>query len=596
MRTNVDSDWQEDECTQTRSDARALDPKLLLLRQVSLFEGLGEEARSALAAHATLKPYAKGALIVRKGDASRALLIVASGLVEVVLDSPGTEHVRLCEFRKGDYFGEMSLIDGAPRSATAIALEASEILEVDSEAVLAQLTTPMSRKLLKELASRVRRTDGTVIELADKVYRAAYANVNAAVRIELDTVKTLYQRTEQVSHRTLEQAEQRAEATVTDANRIVAGVQARIDSAMALLTKRIAPVVSVVALVLGALGVNSYLDLHAKYKEALGWHDQMGKFQDRVRSADKSLRVISETMTDLRSAREAASLHAPVQTSAELRRAALDFEHAKSELFERYIASPEHGVRYEQFDAEVIFEAVDTFVELAAWGRVDGLPSLSHAERLQLLGALGFVVRTLNDVNDAAMSGGQSLLDRKLRDTFYQLAERTDGTDRKQLQDGLERIIDRPASSRARDNAALISASLYPKATRAVRTVLAGMMNDTRVWRAATGAIALAGLRDGAAWKRIKRALDDPSAHYAYAYAALLAQEGQGPLRKLAEALGDGPRLAALVTRMQAAIQNHPPRNCYEERYDKWLTQCLDGKCGAPETGPIGGDCTLKGG
>ena len=121
MRTNSDANWTEAEHTHPRSDAHALDPKLQLLRQVSLFEELPEESLSALAAGATLKPYAKGRLIVRKGDASRSLLIVASGLVEAVLESQGTELVRLCEFRKGDYFGEMSLIDGAPRSATAIA-------------------------------------------------------------------------------------------------------------------------------------------------------------------------------------------------------------------------------------------------------------------------------------------------------------------------------------------------------------------------------------------------------------------------------------------------------------------------------------------
>jgi CRP-like cAMP-binding protein len=584
-------DWTEEERTQTRSDARALDPKLRLLRQVTLFEELDEAALAAVASRATLKTYPKSAMIVRKGDASRSLLIVASGVVEAVLESPGSEHVRLCEFKKGDYFGEMSLIDGAPRSATAIAVDTAEILELDSETVLAQLTTPMSRKLLAELASRVRRTDNTVTELADKVYRAAYANVHAAVRVELETVKTLYQRTEQVSTRTLEQAEARAEATVSDANRIVAGVQERVDAALALITKRIAPIVSVLTLVLGGLGVSSYLDLQAKYSEALRWHDALGKFQDRMHSADKSLRVISETMTDLRGAREAASLHAPVQTPAELRRAALDFEHAKSELFDRYITSPTEGARFEQFDPEVVFEAVDTFVELAAWGRVDGLPTLTRTERVQLIAALGFIVRTLADLNDASVGSTQSLLDRKLRDTYYQLAERTGGADRQQLVAELGRVLEHPPSTRARDNAALILASLSQK-TPAVRSVLAAMMVDGRAARAADGAIALAKLRDLAAWKRIKRALDEPSNRYAFA--ALLAQEGQAPLRKLAESFSDVPRLPAIQQSIRSALRSHPARNCYEQRYDRWLTQCLDGNCGKG-AGPIGGDCTLSG-
>jgi CRP-like cAMP-binding protein len=572
-------DWTEDASSRTKTDTRELDPKLRVLRQVSLFQDLDDDASRALAAGATLRSYAKGATIMRKDDASRTLLVVATGRVEAVLEPLGASPVRVCEFVPGEYFGEM-------------ALEASEILEIDSEAVLAQLTTPMTRKLLQDLATRVRRTDATVTELADKVYRAAYANVHAAVRVELDTIKTLYHRTDELSHRALEQAEKRGEATVSDASRIVSAVQQRIDSTMALLTKRIAPIGSALALILGALGIHSYLDVQAKYKEAVGWHDSLGKFQERVRSADKSLRVISETMTDLRSAREAASLHAPIQTSAELRRAALDFERAKAQLYERYIASPHEGTRYEQFDPDVVFEATTTFVELASWGRTDGKPAVSHNERAQLLAALSFVVRTLGDIAEAASGGAQSLLDRKLRDVYYQLAVPTEGVDRRQLLAALGHVLERPASARARDNAALILASLSEK-TQAVRDVLATMMNDGRPWHAASGAIALAKLRDGAGWKRIKRGLDDPSMRYAFA--ALLAQEGVSPLRTLAKSFNDGARLDAITRSMNIAIAGHVPRNCYEQRYDRWLAQCLAGPCEVKD-GPIGGDCTLSGG
>jgi CRP-like cAMP-binding protein len=578
--------------TRMQTDTRALDPKLQLLRQVSLFEELDDDALRVLAASATLKSYAKGATIVRKDDSSRTLLIVGAGRVEAVLDPLGASPVRLCEFARGDYFGEMSLLDGAPRSATAIAVEPCEILEIDGQAVLAQITTPISRKLLRDLAARVRRTDATVTELADKVYRAAYANVHAAVRVELDTIKTLYQRTEELSHRTLEQAERRGEETLGHANRIVDGVKQRVDGAMALITKRVAPVASLLALVLGGLGIHSYLDLQAKYQEAIGWHDALGKFQERVRSADKSLRVISETMTDLRSAREAASLHVPLETPAELRRAALDFERAKAELYGRYIATPSEGSRYEQFDPEVVFEAVSTFVDLASWGRVDGQPALTQIERRELLGALSFVVRTLSDDTDAA-SGGP-LFDRKLRDAYYQLAEPTDGADRRQLVTALGRVLERPVSTRASDNTALILASLSEKTPR-VREALARMMIDPQPWRAASGAIALAKLRDGAAWKRVKRGLGDPSTRYAFT--ALLAQDGNGtaPLRALAEHFADGPRFATMLQSMRAAVAGHVPRNCYEQRYDQWLATCLEGACRSAET-PIGGECKLRGG
>jgi hypothetical protein len=409
--------------------------------------------------------------------------------------------------------------------------------------------------------------------------------------VELDTIKTLYQRTEELSQRTLEQAERRGEETLGNANRVVDRVQQRVDSAMALLTKRIAPVLSILTVALGGLGIHSYLDVRDKYREAVGWHDSLGKFQERVRSADKSLRVISETMTDLRSAREAASLHAPLETPAELRRAALEFERAKSELYEKYIASPSEGARYEQFDPEVVFEAASTIVDLASWGRVDGRPALSRSERAELLAALSFVVRTLSDEREAT-SGGP-LLDRKLRDVYYQLAEPTDGADRRQLVVALGRVLERPASGRARDNAALILASLSEK-TPAVRDALASMMIDVQPWRAASGAIALAKLRDVAAWKRVKRALDEPAMRYAFT--AVLAQDGSGTaaLRGLAGHFGDAARVPDLMKSMRAAVAGHVPRNCYEQRYDQWLTTCLEGACRSGQT-PIGGECKLRG-
>jgi hypothetical protein len=125
-----------------------------------------------------------------------------------------------------------------------------------------------------------------------------------------------------------------------------------------------------------------------------------------------------------------------------------------------------------------------------------------------------------------------------------------------------------------------------------MRDVLAAMMIDGRPWHAASGAIALAKLRDGAAWKRIKRGLDDPTTRYAFA--ALLAQDGAPPLRTLAMSFGDGARIDAITDTMRAAITSHVPRNCYEQRYDRWLSQCLHGDCESAH-GPIGGDCTLSG-
>ena len=98
--------------------ARELDPKLQVLRQVTLFDELDETSLDLLAAGAALRLHRKGDAIVRQGEFSQSLLVVVSGVVEAVLESPGGESVRMHEFRPGDYFGEMSLLSGGPRSAT----------------------------------------------------------------------------------------------------------------------------------------------------------------------------------------------------------------------------------------------------------------------------------------------------------------------------------------------------------------------------------------------------------------------------------------------------------------------------------------------
>ena len=89
---------------------------------------------------------------------------------------------------------------------------------------------------------------------------------------------------------------------------------------------------------------------------------------------------------------------------------------------------------------------------------------------------------------------------------------------------------------------------------------------------------ALAKLGDREAWSQIKAQLDEDARRYPIA--ALLAQDGSGAFKRLAQDFRDAKSYAAFVQQTRDALDRHVPRNCYEQQYDRWLLACLDGDCG----------------
>ena len=90
----------------------------LAFARCALFMGLSSGERRRLAALATTRTFPTGTTIVREGDTSMALYVVLSGRVSVVI---GGQMVR--ELGAHDVFGELGVLDDAPRSASVVALE-----------------------------------------------------------------------------------------------------------------------------------------------------------------------------------------------------------------------------------------------------------------------------------------------------------------------------------------------------------------------------------------------------------------------------------------------------------------------------------------
>lgn len=155
-----------------------------VLRKVPLFQGLPETEFQAFADLTRERSYPKGSVIFFENDRGDSLYLVAEGQVKVVLIGEDGREVILSILGRGSFFGEMALIDDAPRSAHVIAMEDSRVLTLRREDFQARLRAnpEVAIGLLKELSRRLRRADekiGSLVLLdvngrvADMLLRAA---------------------------------------------------------------------------------------------------------------------------------------------------------------------------------------------------------------------------------------------------------------------------------------------------------------------------------------------------------------------------------------------------------------------------------------
>jgi hypothetical protein len=105
------------------------------LERMTLFSGIPKEEVAALLAAARARRAAAGEVVVREDDAGRSLFLIVQGTVRVSTKGSSGEEIKLAALGSGDFFGEVSLLTGRPRTATVTALTEVELLEVDREAV-----------------------------------------------------------------------------------------------------------------------------------------------------------------------------------------------------------------------------------------------------------------------------------------------------------------------------------------------------------------------------------------------------------------------------------------------------------------------------
>jgi CRP/FNR family cyclic AMP-dependent transcriptional regulator len=137
------------------------------LAGVPFFSGLDAESLESVGRGMRARRFRRGEVIFHLGDPGDALFIVMTGAIKIMIPSDAGEEAILATLRSGDVFGELAVLDGAPRSATATALEPTETLALPRAQFreLLDKEPAIRDALLASLAGELRRLTNHVEEL-----------------------------------------------------------------------------------------------------------------------------------------------------------------------------------------------------------------------------------------------------------------------------------------------------------------------------------------------------------------------------------------------------------------------------------------------
>lgn len=148
-----------------------------LLKGIPLFSELNEKDLEKITQVASKQRYHKDNLILIEEEIGSTMFVILEGRVKISRISDDGREVILSILSEGDFFGEMSLLDGQTRSANVTAIEEAELLVIRREDFLQMLRDypQIAINLLKELAQRIRKSDEHIksLSLQDATGRVA---------------------------------------------------------------------------------------------------------------------------------------------------------------------------------------------------------------------------------------------------------------------------------------------------------------------------------------------------------------------------------------------------------------------------------------
>jgi CRP/FNR family transcriptional regulator, cyclic AMP receptor protein len=179
-------------------------PSLDFLKHLPLFAELTKAERDALADDFVPRRFRQGDMIFLQGDAGQALYLIESGRVRIYVQDENGQETSVIFYSAGDIFGELSAIDGLPRSASAVAAEDTVVQALSRERLRVHLraSPQLAYNFMQALSVRVRYSTLQVgsltlhdvpSRLARKLLELAqgYGRISAdGVRIDLPLTQT----------------------------------------------------------------------------------------------------------------------------------------------------------------------------------------------------------------------------------------------------------------------------------------------------------------------------------------------------------------------------------------------------------------------
>lgn len=139
-----------------------------LLENIPLFASLSDDEKKSLSDHFTLRRYPKNSVIINEGDDTTSLYSILEGRTKVFLTDESGKEVVLNTQSKGEYFGEVSLFDDEPRSASVMTLENCQFAVLTKKTFIQLITDNplLSLSIISGLTKRLRALSENVRSLA----------------------------------------------------------------------------------------------------------------------------------------------------------------------------------------------------------------------------------------------------------------------------------------------------------------------------------------------------------------------------------------------------------------------------------------------
>jgi len=145
-----------------------MNKNLSIIQQIPIFKNLSDSVLEHLLATSRIHKHRKGVLLISEGETGESLYLIISGRVKIFVSDEGGNEMTLFIETSGGYIGEISLLDDAPRTASAITLEPTEIISISKRGFkdLVRENPDIAFNIIEALSKKLRRSTNVIRSLA----------------------------------------------------------------------------------------------------------------------------------------------------------------------------------------------------------------------------------------------------------------------------------------------------------------------------------------------------------------------------------------------------------------------------------------------